>query len=100
MEKTEIEILAEALIGYRGVNGRYDREDDEGGGGATPNYRRSYTPAPSYSKPAPAGGPVKMIAKFPGRCAQSGAAIEPGDTVQFNPQTRTRILLQKGGQKA
>jgi hypothetical protein len=97
MEKTEIEMLAEALVGYRGVGGRYDREDDEGYGKPRND--------PSWLSPVEkeamrkkiAGQPVKMVAKFPGRCAQSGAAIEPGDTVQFNPQTRTRILIQKAG---
>ncbi len=99
-DKTEIELLAEALVGYRGVNGARVREDDEGyGESGGSSYRaplNRYVSRDNYNKQMN-GQPVKMVAKFPGRCAASGEAIKPGDTVQFNPVTRTRILLQKGG---
>ena len=97
-DKTEIELLAEALVGYRGINGHYSREDDEG----EPNPRGPYVPPPAYIPKAEyakkmSNLPVRMVAKFPGRCAASGEAIQPGDTVQFNPVTRQRILLKKAG---
>jgi len=47
-----------------------------------------------------------MRAKYPGRCAQSGARINPGDDIKFDTVTRrawleepgdTRVIFNDGG---
>lgn len=35
-----------------------------------------------------------MIARYPGKCARTGAAIRPGDTITFTP-ARKAVLVQR-----
>lgn len=58
---------------YRGVGGARRRENDE----------RSF------------GGPREMPARYAGVCADTGAAIEPGDLITYDRTTRRAVLLQK-----
>lgn len=34
-----------------------------------------------------------MTARRPGTCARSGTPIRPGDTIDWNPRTRTAVLV-------
>jgi len=36
-----------------------------------------------------------MTARFAGTCADTGAAIAPGDTIQYDRRTKRTILLKK-----
>lgn len=53
---------------YRGTAGYRSREDDEGHDGG-------------YSVPVDNGR--TMVAKFAGKCRETGAAIRPGDTIRY-----------------
>lgn len=57
---------------YRGVGGARRRENDE----------RSF------------GGPREMTARYAGTCADTGAAIQPGDLISYDRSTRRTVLLQ------
>jgi hypothetical protein len=37
-----------------------------------------------------------MIARYPGKCARTGAAIRPGDTITFTP-ARKPVLVKSFG---
>ena len=39
-------------------------------------------------------GGMKMIAKYHGKCARTGAAIRPGDSITFTP-ARKPVLVQR-----
>lgn len=56
---------------YRGVGGARRRENDEG-----------------Y-------GPREMNARYAGTCADTGAAIAPGDLIQYDRTTKRTVLIQK-----
>lgn len=60
-------------VPYRGVNGRYDREDDE----------------------QPVRAANTMVAKYRGRCATTGQPIEPGDTIQAVGYRRYVLVSHK-----
>ena len=47
--------------GFRGVGGAYRREDDE----------------------RPLRGPRRMTARYPGKCIDTGKAIQVGDTIDY-----------------
>ena len=36
-----------------------------------------------------------MQAKYPGKCRATGAAIKPGDTIQYDTRTRSAVLAQR-----
>lgn len=60
---------------YRGTNGYYQREDDEG-------YVADVT-----------GRPVRMQARYPGRCAETGARIKPGDLIDYDKRLKRSVLV-------
>lgn len=37
-----------------------------------------------------------MTAKYPGRCAETGARIKPGDTIDYNKKTKKATLVDSG----
>lgn len=59
---------------FRGICGARIREDDEG-------HNR-------------VGAGRTMTARFAGICADTGAVIQPGDTIQYDRTTRRTVLIQ------
>jgi hypothetical protein len=61
---------------YLGVGGRRTREDDEGHGSTELATRT-------------------MTARYPGKCSATGAAIQSGDTIEYDRRTRQSRLVAK-----